>query len=77
MVKKDECGRMFEALRKDAYKRKFDVTYRLIELDGEMQYAGKEMVDFRKKNNIDRIIIANGKVYNDIPLYIEKELKNK
>jgi hypothetical protein len=73
--KKDECQRMFESLKKEAYKQKHPVTYRLIELDGEMQYAGKELQDWRKKNNVDKIIIANGKIHEDIPLYVQKDMK--
>jgi len=75
MEKKDECLRAFETLKKDAHKRKFPVTYTLIEIEGEMQYIGKDIVDFRKKHNVDRIIIANGTIYDDIPVYVQRDMK--
>ena len=72
---KEECVRMFEHLCMMSYKLKHHVTYRLIELDGEMQYPGKDMVDFRKKNDVHQIIVANGRVYDDIPVYVQRDLR--
>jgi hypothetical protein len=73
--KNDECLRMFQSLKKEAYKAKHPVTYRLVEMDGEMNYANKDLVEWRKKNNVDRIIITNGKIHEDIPVYVQKDLK--
>lgn len=73
--KKDECLRMFKSLKKEAYRAKHPVTYRLVELDGDMKYTGKRLQDWRKDNEVDKIIIANGKIHEDIPLYVQKDLK--
>lgn len=73
--KKEECMRMFQSLKKEAHKAKHQVSYRLVELDGEMQYTGKKLQDWRKENEVDRIIIADGKIHEDIPVYVQKDLK--
>jgi len=64
---KDECDRMFQRLRLVAAKKKQPVTYRIVELDGELQYPGKEDVDRRKALGVQNVIITNGKVYDDVP----------
>jgi len=71
--KKAECMRMLESVRRDAYQNKDPVTYRLIELDGEMQYEGKETVERRKREGVDQIILTGGKIHENVPLYIQKD----
>lgn len=73
--KKDECMRMFTSLKKNAYQHKDRVEYRLVELDGEMQYAGKALQDWRKKNKVDKVIIQGGQITDNIPHLIEKDIK--
>ncbi len=75
--KKDECMRMYSGLVKDAHLQKDRVVYRIVELDGELQYPGKDLQDWRKKNNVNRIIIANGKIHEDIPSFIQKDIERK
>jgi len=67
--KKKECERMFSSLRKCAYKKKQPCDYRIVELDGEIQYPEKSEVDRRKALGVQNIIITNGKVYDDVPTH--------
>jgi len=73
--KKQECDRMFNSLRKTAAKKKQPVTYRIVELDGEMDYDGKDEVDRRKREGINSIIITQGKIYDDVPVHLQVDKK--
>jgi len=75
--KKGECERTLDVLRKTAYTNKTPVEYRMIELDGEMQYEGKELHDWRKRNKVERIMIQQGEIYEDIPTYVQKDIKGE
>jgi len=72
--KKAECERQLAGLQKEAYVNKHRVTYRIIELDGEMQYEGKELYDRRKRLGVERVIISQGKMYDDIPIHVQRDL---
>jgi len=67
MERKEECDRMIKSLIREAYKKKHPVRYRLVELDGELQYPGKSEVDRRKAMGVQNIILTGGKVYDDVP----------
>ena len=75
--KKEECLRMVEGLRRSAKKNKYPVKYRLVELDGVMNYEGRKEDEDRKRNKVDRIIVTNGKIIDDIPLYVQRDLKRR
>ena len=73
--KKQECERMFKSLRATAAKKKQPVSYRIVELPGEMDYDGKSEVDRRKREGIKSIIITQGKIYDDVPVHLQIDKK--
>lgn len=69
-----EAKSMYEKLKKEAKKKKMPVTYRMIELDGEIQYEGKAEDEMRKSLGVKQIIIQDGKIHNVIPHATQKDI---
>ena len=62
-----EAKRMFTSLKTDANKNRSPAQYRMVELEGEVQYEGKAAHDERKALGVKQILIQDGKIYNIMP----------
>ena len=68
--REEECLNVFNDMKKNAYKRKLPVTYRMIELDGkiEMPNIGKPPSQQPER----KIILPFGR-FKDAEIYLEED----
>jgi len=65
--KEDECIRTLNRLRRDAYKAKVPVEYKMIELDGEVPPPQTEREEMERK-----IIIPSG-TFKGMEIYLDRD----
>lgn len=62
-----QAKQVFEGLMSERKKTKSPVLYRMISLDGELDFEGKQEIQERKTLGVDKILIQDGKIYNIMP----------
>jgi len=72
MEKEEECKRTVERLRKDAYKNKTPVEYKMVQLEGEAPLAK----NVRGEQEERKIIIPAG-TFRGMEIQLERDVKEE